>query len=126
MFKKLFLHSPLKYVIVIVVELLMMLLYFLIRENGFKLLLDYVNATSIAGFAMVMVGLLSLVCYYGAFDIFSYGFSTFHRTERRFHDLHEYSEFKKVVRNNRPIPYTPYMVVGVFTLLISLILSFFV
>ncbi len=116
-------HSPVKYLICLVIAIAISIIVLL--QTSFKYLTNYVNAFTTAGGALVFLGLLSLVTFYGAFDTMGYAFSTF-RTKRRYHDLVEYTEAKAEKRRHSNLPYIPYILVGVLFICLGLLFSLFV
>ena len=118
MFKKIFIHSPIRYIIALAIAIIFSLVYLII--NGFNYKIFYLDAFTVAGSIDILVGLLALVTYFGAFDTFGYAFSTF-KKDRRYKDLVEYTDAKKVKRANSQFIFVPYVVVGVIFVLVGLI-----
>ena len=117
LFRKLFLHSPLKYIISFIVGGAIAVGVLFIE--GFDIKMSYQDAFFIAGAVLVVTGGLSFVTYFGGFDIFVYGFMSFN-PNRRYKDLYEYSEAKKEKRRSKSIPFMPYIVIGVIYIIVSL------
>ncbi|MGN1294919.1 MAG: DUF3899 domain-containing protein [Bacilli bacterium] len=116
--KKLFFHSPIRYIIALVVALVFILIR-LISSQGFTEIIAYCDGTFFAGMVLVCVGGLSVVSYYGGFDIFSYNIM---KKKEGVSSLYDYSQIKAERRKNAPPYYMPYFAVGIFFLLISAIL----
>lgn len=116
--KKLFFHSPIRYIISLIVAIILILIR-LITSNGFQNIVAYCDGTFIAGMILICFGGLSVVTFFGGFDIFSYNFS---RKKEGASSLYEYSQIKAEKRKSGPLHFVPYFVVGLFFLLISTIL----
>ena len=121
-FKRLFLHSPIKYVVLVILGLLIFLANLLF--NGFDYYTFYVGGVQIAGLSIILMGGLSMLGYYGAFDFWGYTFSKKMEDGRRI-PISEYTEQKRVKRHNKNIPFTPYFLVGVIYLITSMFMNVF-
>ena len=119
--KNIFFHSPVKHVVLFVIGCLLVVI------NGFKMgfdqLLSYVDGTFVAGFALILVGGLSTLNYFGAYDFWSYTFSKRGPNGIK-KPLHEYVADKREKRSRGKFSFTPYYVVGLFFVIISIILYF--
>jgi hypothetical protein len=120
-FKKLFLHSPVRYIVAFVISSVIALLYLII--NGWNYKIYYLDAFTTGGMVTVLFGLLVLVSHFGAFDTFAYGFSTFKRN-RRYKDLVEYTDAKRIKRASNHFTFMPYVTVGLLFIIIGLIFLF--
>lgn len=120
LFKNIFLHSPIKYLILFLVASLIVLTNLFL--NGFSYLYLYVDGFFISGFSLILVGFLSLLNYFGAYDFWSYAFSK-KKTNNYKVRLYEFSEEKKEKRKLKPLPFGPYFGVGIVFLVVSIILS---
>jgi hypothetical protein len=118
-FKKIFMHSPVKYVVLLILGLLIILANLLL--NGFDHFLFYLNGVQIAGLSIVLMGGLSMLGYVGAFDFWGYTFSKKEEDGRRI-PISQYIEIKNSKRQRKNIPFTPYFLVGAAYLIISFIL----
>lgn len=118
-FRVLVFHSPVKYIICCVIAIVISIV--ILAQTSFSYLINYVNAFTTAGGALIFLGLLSLVTFYGAFDTMGYAFSTF-RTKRRYHDLVEYTNAKEEKRKHSNLSFMPYLVTGITFLCIGLLL----
>lgn len=116
---RIFRHSLKQYVIATAVSVVITVLSLL--RDGFALRISYYNALTTAGAVTLLLGLLMIAGYFGAFDIFGYSFSTFRR-QRRFHDLYSYSEAKREKRRHGDKYFAPWLIVGVGFLLLGLVL----
>ena len=117
---RIFHHSPLRYAIAAAIALIITLLGLL--RTGFDLRIYYMDAFSVAGTVVLLLGLLFLVSYLGAFDIFGYSFSML-RSVRRYKDLYTYSEAKKEKRAHGGWTFMPFLLVGFVFLIIGLSLG---
>jgi len=118
LFKKLFLHSPFRYLAAFLISFGIGLTILII--NGFDKLIYYVNAFSVGGAITFLVGLLALLSSLGAFDTFGYAFSTFRK--RRHKDLYEYTLAKNEKRSLNRFTFVPYLVVGLLIFIVGMIL----
>lgn len=122
MFRKLFLHSPVRYIVGVVLALIIGFLCLL--SKGFEYRISYVDAFSVAGAAVFFMGLLQAMSYYGAFDIFGYSFSSFRRKERKYIDYVDYQTKKRAEKSNSKLTYMPFIAVGAVFFIIGMILNF--
>lgn len=121
MFRKLFLHSPVRYVGGVVLALIIGFLCLL--SKGFEYRISYVDAFSVAGAAVFFMGLLQAMSYYGAFDIFGYSFSSFRTKERKYIDYVDYQTKKRAEKSNSKLTYMPFIAVGAVFFIIGMILN---
>ena len=121
-FRKLFLHSPVRYIVGLVLALIIGFLCLL--SKGFEYRISYVDAFSVAGAAVFFMGLLQAVAFYGAFDIFGYSFSAFRGKKRKYTDYVDYQTKKRAVKSNSKLIYMPFIAVGAVFFIIGMILSF--
>ncbi|MCR5324982.1 MAG: DUF3899 domain-containing protein [Lachnospiraceae bacterium] len=125
-FRRLFFHSPKTYIAAVVLNLAFCLIVLLVR--GFDRLIFYYDAMTTAGSISILFGLLLLVTYWGAFDIFGYAFSMFkvHLTPdasiRRDKDLYEYKIRKQEERSRKELGFMPFIVVGAVFLILGVII----
>ena len=120
-FRKLFLHSPVRYIVGLVLALIIGFLCLL--SKGFEYRISYVDAFSVAGAAVFFMGLLQAVAFYGAFDIFGFSASSFGRKERKYKDYASYLEQKSAKRKASKLTYMPFIAVGVVFFIIGIILK---
>ena len=120
-FKRVFIHSLVKYIIIAVLAIIMVVIN--LCTNGFTYIY-FVDGVQISGAAIILIGGLSLIGYYGAFDFWGYTFSRKQLDGRRI-DISEYLEQKRVKKRSKNLPYPPYFLSGIIILLISLILLLF-
>lgn len=116
--RKVFFHSPLRYLAAFLISALIGLA--ILMMNGFDQFVNYVNAFSVGGALTFLFGLLVLVESLGAFDTFGYAFSTFRK--RRHKDLYEYTVAKNEKRSLNRFVFTPYLVVGLVFFIVGMIL----
>ena len=117
---RIFRHSPIRYAVAAGIALLVAFLCLL--RTGFDLRIYYMDALSTAGAVVILLGLLFMVAYFGAFDTFGYSFSTI-RSSRRYKDLYAYSEAKKEKRHKDGWTFMPFLTVGTAFLIIGLLLG---
>lgn len=116
-FKKLFLHSPMQYGIAFASAAIFTIIYIGLRQFAIFHIPDGIKT---AGLILTLVGLLILSIFYGTFDTFGYAFSTFRKKEKRkYEDLVEYSRVKASERKLKNLIYMPYIVTGLFVLVIG-------
>ena len=118
-FKKVFFHSPFRYLAAFIISVVIGLTILII--NGFDLFVNYVNAFSVGGAVTFLFGLLVLVESLGAFDTFGYAFSTFRK--RRHKDLYEYTVAKNEKRSLNKFVFVPYLVVGLVFFIAGMIMN---
>ena len=117
--RRIFCHSWKQYAAAAAVAVTISGLFML--KDGFALRISYYNALTAAGAVTLLLGLLMMTAYFGMFDIFGYSFSTL-RSQRRYHDLYEYSEAKREKRRHGDKFFLPWMIVGAAFLLAGLLL----
>ena len=117
--KQIFFHSKVKYLICLFYALLVIAFY--LASYGLNLY-NSVDATFIAGFSLTCVGGLSFCSQQGAFDIFSYSFSKKGTPGHRI-TFYDYQQIKIKKRKKATYCFVPYLVVGIFFIIISIILS---
>ena len=117
--KRIFLHSPIRYVVGTCLAVI--LVFICLISKGFEYRMSYVDAFTIAGGALILIGLLQLVSYYGAFDIFSFSF--FRGKDKRYKDYLAYQNTRAEKKKNYNLKFMPFIVVGFFFFSIGLILS---
>lgn len=115
---RLFRHGPLHYIIAVVLGAALVTV--MLIRNSSQSRVAYGDAFTVAGAVVALVGLLGLVSYHGAFEIFGYAFSSL--GVRRYRTLYEYSEAKKEKRSHGGWTFMPYITVGVVLLLVGLLL----
>ena len=118
-FNRLFHHSPKYYLIPACIGFLVAGLA-LLRESV-RARMQYVNALTVAGALVILLGLLGLVIHLGAFDVFGYSFSTL-GARRRYKSLYDYGQAKQEQRSRSEWIFVPYFVVGAVFLAAGLIL----
>jgi hypothetical protein len=124
LFKKIFCHSVRKYLVAFCIACGLTVAYLVL--NGDDHIRFYCDAFFIGGAATFLIGCLSCVSFYGAFDSFSFGFRMFRKDRRSESTLYDYVSTKQIERKKARLPYTPYMVIGVLFLIVSYILLIFI
>lgn len=92
--------------------------------RGFNLMIYYVDAFSVAGFASILLGLLVWIGRAGAFDTIGYGFASM-RSDKMYRDFHQYSSLKKEKRSRKDSACLPLLITGLVFLGISFLLTLF-
>ena len=118
MFRRLFIHSPIRYVIALVVCGALSAAFIISKGNY---LMSYIDGFSAAGAVSILFGALVLVTNLGAFDMFSYSFAIMRKANREFYkDLYQYSQIKKEKRSKHFFTF-----VGLLFIIIALIMLIF-
>ena len=110
-----FRHHPLHYIAAAILGAAIVTVMLL--HNPSRSRMAFADAFSVAGAVVVLLGLLLLVSYFGAFEIFGFSFSA--HGARRYRTLYEYSEAKKEKRSKGGWTFMPYITVGAALLLIG-------
>ncbi len=126
--KKIFFHSPIKYLTCLLIGFCLFFLYLSIQSStsGSKvwgIIFYYVDASFVAGGTLLCFGLLAVVNHFGGFDIFTYLTSKEKRNFRM--TLTDYSDKKRTEHNNNKMRLVPYFVVAALFIATSLILMLF-
>ncbi|MDE6656147.1 MAG: DUF3899 domain-containing protein [Anaeroplasmataceae bacterium] len=118
MFKKIFLHSLKKYLILLGYSLVIVVIYNLIHNNWISLSY-YSNAFCLAGFSIICFGILSIVNHAGAFNMMSY---LFVRRDSLGHKqpYYDYVQEKTQQRKEIRFYFVPYFCVGGLCLILSI------
>lgn len=120
-FKKFFFHSWKHYIIACVFALALTI--FAAFSRKIFSLLFIADSFALAGVITFLIGGLVLVGYFGGFDTLSYGISSFIRKNKKYDDLFDYTEKKKLRRKSGDLTFMPYFTIGIFFLLVSFILA---
>ena len=121
MIGRLFLHSPKRYIIGVILAIVLAVLFLIIR--GFQYRINYVDAFSVAGAVVFFIGMFQLASFYGAFEIFGYSASSFRGKERRYKDYYEYQKAKEEKRSQSELIFVPFIVVGAGFFVVGAILN---
>ncbi len=118
-FRRFFFHSRKRYVtgLLLAAALVLWILY----QKGFDRLLCYVEALTTAGAVVLLIGLLQLVAYLGAFDTFGYGWKYITKYGQ-YKDLVEYNEKQREKRAQGEMVFMPFITVGFLILAAGLLL----
>ena len=92
-----------------------------LANDGFGYAVAYSNGLFIGGATLFLFGLLTIVNYFGGFDIFSYMFRSKYIGDHR-ESLYEYSERKKIERKPAAFIFIDYLVVGTIFMIVSFII----
>ena len=111
--KKVFFHSLHKYIINASICVIILIINLCL--NNFKELINYINGLQIGGAVVFLIGGLSLVSYFGAFDTFGYAFSKLKKDpEKNYRDMYEFVTVKAEERKENRFTFIPYFVTGLF------------
>lgn len=121
-FKRNFIHSPIKYIIIAVLAIIIFLANLIM--NGFDYYVYYIDGVQIAGLSIIFIGCLSLLGHCGAYDFWGYTFSKKQLDGRRI-DISEYLEQKRLRKRGKHLPFPPYFLSGIILLLFSFIMVLF-
>ena len=92
MLGRLFLHSPQRYIIGVIIAIVLVIVCLIAKGTEYSI--NFVDAFSVAGAVVFFIGLLQVASFYGAFEIFGYSASRFRGKERRYKDYYEYQKAK--------------------------------
>lgn len=112
----------LKYLIIFLISSLIVVVN-LLAKNDFTSIIVYCDGFFIAGFSMLCVSALSIVNYFGAFDIFGYMFHNVKNGSRQ--TLSQYSENRRIVKSKNKLYFLPYLIIGGIFIFVALIISIF-
>lgn len=121
--RKFILHSWKHYSIACILASVLTILAIFARQT-FSLLF-IADSFAIAGIVTFLIGGLVLVSYFGGFDTLGYGLSSLVRKNKKYEDLFDYTEKKKILRKSGNLTFMPYFIVGICFLVVSLILTIF-
>ena len=121
--RKIIFHSPIKYLIIFVLTSVICFVIALIKNFT---LIGFVDAFFISGTITFVIGLLSLLSYFGAFDTFAYSFTyiknSYSKTNNKNNDFYNYKQMKIMKRKKENFSFTPYLIIGLIFIIISIIL----
>ena len=112
----------LKYIIIFLISAFIVVVN-LLAKNDFTSIVVYCDGFFIAGFSMLCVSALSVVNYFGAFEIFVYMFHNVKNGSRQ--TLSQYSENRRIVKSKTKLYFIPYLIIGGIFIFVALILSTF-
>ena len=125
MFKKLFMHSPARYIVSLSIVVTIVVLYRIINNEYFVSTIAkiqyYSNAFFLGGLTVMCIGVLTMVDLNGGFDIFRFMFVKKNQDGTK-KTLAIYSEERAEKCSKKKFFFIPYLVVGSISLIISLIL----
>lgn len=116
MIKDLFFHSPIRYIVSLVITIGVLITYNCI--NGWEHLINYSNAFFIGGGFVIALGLFSLLDFYGFFNIARYMFVKKNPDGTK-KSLYEYSEERTEKIKYKKFRYVPYLFIGVVVIIVS-------
>lgn len=120
-FKKIFIHSWLRYLLSFLFTVLVIVTYNITK--GWDKMIYYIDALFIAGFALICISGLSIVNYFGAFDIFTHLFAKPNENNKK-PSFYEYSLEKSASRKEHRFNFVPYAVIGFLSIILSIILFY--
>ena len=117
------LHSPKVYIAALILNILVC--FPVLLGKGFDRLIFYYDGMTAAGAVSILVGLLILVSYFGAFDIFGYSFSMVKYgwsdySLRRDKDYVAYKERKSAERSKKEYIFMPFIITGTVFLTVGI------
>ena len=121
-FKRNFLHSPIKYIIIAIVAIIIVLGNLFM--NGFDYYIYYIDGVQVAALAIIFIGGLSFLGHCGAYDFWGYTISR-KQAEGKKIEITDYLEQKKAKRRTKYLPYPPYFLSGIVLFVISLVMLLF-
>ena len=94
--------------------------------NSFAFLINYIDGLFIGGFFLICLSGLSLISYYGGFDIFSY--VAYGKRKYNNCTLYDYSQIQKNSKDKKGAKkfFIPYLVVGLIFVAIAAFLLIFI
>lgn len=121
--KNIFFHSKYRYIFSLAFAFIGILVYLLSHDPELEQpILSISNSCFIVGFVLVLVGGLSILSNLGAFDIFSYQFRRLKSGSNKY-TLYDHQQRRIELSKSRQYYFVPYLVVGGFFLIISMIFS---
>lgn len=118
--RKIFLHSPGHYVAAVIMAVAVGVFRYCALSPEVSARFAVYETLSVAGAVTFLFGGLMLVAYFGAFDMFSYTFSS-GRTGGKYKNYADYSQKSAEKRARGSFYFVPYFVVGLAVLLLSLL-----
>lgn len=109
-----------KLIVSFVIGLLLMVIYNSVRGT-WNMFYTYVDGGFIAGAVLFLIGMLSLVNSFGAFDLSSFFFRRKRIDENRKEDYYEYVQRRSEERKGTRSGFLPYVFVGIMYILFSVI-----
>lgn len=122
LFRKVFLHSPGHYIVALVLAVAVGVYRYCMLSDGVATQYALYEIFSVSGYVTFLIGALFTVSYLGAFDLFSYVFSSA-RSSGKYKNYADYSQKTAEKRSSGDYFFVPYYVVGIVVVLISLLFS---
>ena len=118
--RKFFVQSPGHYVVALLLSVVIGLFRYSTLPEGISINYVWYEILSVSGSVTFLVGALLTVSHFGAFDIFSFAFSSNRTGEhRKYKNYAEYSENRTAKRTRLGYIFVPYYVVGIVVVLLS-------
>lgn len=119
--RKIVFHSPIKYLILFILGIVIAFSIILMRGLN---LVSAADGFFISGAIFLFLGILSCLNFLGAFDTFSYSFyyvkNSYSKNKENI-DMYNYKQNKLTKRSKSNISFTPYLIVGLVYLIVSLV-----
>ena len=125
-----YLSKPIgKTVAITIISILAIIIYVIF--SGIKSIVSYCDAFFVCGAILICLGMLSLVTYYGVFDIFGYSTSYVYNgmkkgSVQRYKDFHDYIQQKTEKRKKKKYNFLPYLAIGIVYIIVAAILLAFI
>ena len=118
MLHRLFHHSPFRYLVAFCLGAVLVLLC--LWRDGFTLRMAWGNGLTVAGAVLILLGLLGVTTYHGAFDIFGYAFSSPRGPHHK--NLYEYASARQEKRRKKGWTFGPWLAIGMLYLLAGVLI----
>ena len=118
--KKFFAQSPGNYLVALFLSVIVGLFRYSTLPDGLSTSYVWYEILSVSGSVTFLIGALLTVSHFGAFDIFSFAFSSDRTGEhRKYKNYAEYSEDRTAKRTKVGYIFVPYYIVGIVVILLS-------
>ena len=118
--KKFFAQSPGHYLVALFLSVIVGLFRYSTLPDGLSTSYVWYEILSVSGSVTFLIGALLTVSHFGAFDIFSFAFSSDRTGEhRKYKNYAEYSEDRTAKRTKVGYIFVPYYIVGIVVILLS-------
>ena len=122
--KKIFVHSPWSYIGAVVLAVAVGLFRYFALPEGLNAAFVRSECLSVSGVVTFLVGMLLMVGYFGAFDLFGYVFSPGRTgSVRKYRNYTDYTEKMVEKRSRGNLYFVPFFVVGALVVLLSVLLG---
>lgn len=122
--KKIFVHSPWSYISAAILAVAVGLFRYFALPEGLNAAYVRGECLSVSGVVTFLVGMLLMVGYFGAFDLFGYVFSPGRTGNvRKYSSYADYTEKMVEKRSKGNLYFVPFFVVGALVVLLSVLLG---